>query len=662
MDDVELGDNRDLVDSRSAKESERRLEDITRLVSDWVWETDRDLVFTYVSERIFERLGFHPQEVVGLPLLKFANFEIGPDFNADEIFKRPFRDRHCGIKTQAGEIRNFMLSSVPIFNMETGAFEGVRGTAEDITDRQIAEDALSASERRYRSLVELSPVAILVHDGFEIIFANSAALQLFGAAQLDDLVGRSSLEMAHAEMHGLLNELHDQLALDRGPGKPVEIRHRKLDGTEFIAMDSVAQVAWQDKTAVMVVIQDITEIKTAQQAVAESEKRFREFAQAAADRFWETDAEYRFTYMSAFGSREGVLPAEDRIGKRRWEVAGAMDDEEFWAAHKSDIAARRPFRDLRFTLTQEDGQVHYMRSNGDPVYDDRGGFRGYRGTTVEETSEVLAKDQAENTRRLFFDAIENFSEGFALWDANDHFIYCNSYFRKAYELVAGQLAEGKLYPEFIRQYADQQAFELDEEKEAWLGLCLDDGQETEATIETYQNGLWSQIRKHRLGNGSTIIIYADVTEEKHRQQAIQESEYRLRLITDQIPAFIAYNDRDTKFTFANWYFETIGFHPEEIIGKTLTEVFGGDVSDKIQDYLDRAFDGEAVNYDNVIPKKNGGYINTNVSITPDIDENGEIAGVFVLSMDITDRKTAERELAASNLSLDTAQRIAKLGS
>ena len=48
-----------------ATEAFRRLEDMTRLISDWVWETDENNLITYVSERIIDRLGAHPVQVIG---------------------------------------------------------------------------------------------------------------------------------------------------------------------------------------------------------------------------------------------------------------------------------------------------------------------------------------------------------------------------------------------------------------------------------------------------------------------------------------------------------------------------------------------------------------------------------------------------------------------
>jgi len=644
---------------RSTLEFQQRLEDITRLVSDWIWETDRDFKFTYVSDRIFERLQYHPAELIGRPLLDFISLH-SPDAIAPDL-KRPFRDRLFTIKSKTGENRQFLLSAVPIYHPETENFAGLRGTAEDITTRLTAEQALVDSESRYRTLVDLSPVAIFVIKERKIVFANSSATRLFGAESAIDLMGRDSLSLSHEDSRELLKLPRRQL-LKSGESHPVEIRHIRLDGTEFYATDSSSLITWQGEEATMLVINDISDIKEAQRAVEESERRFQDFEEAAADRFWETDAEHRFTYMSAAGGKPGIVAADERLGKRRWDIAGPQDNDDVWKNHIADLDARRPFRDFRFKLTAADGTEHYMRSNGIPKFDEDGKFLGYHGTSIEETAEVLARDQAEKTQSLFFSSIENFSEGFALWDANDRFVYCNGYFRDEHLEVIDELQEGRQYADFIRVLAEVRDFADEDERDVWIESRLQDTEESESMIESLRGGRWAQIRKHRLQNGNTIIIYADVTEQKLREQAIRESEDRLRLITDQVPAFIGYNDRDLNFTFANHYFETVGLRRDDVVGKNFVDIFGQETLDRVQGYIDRAFAGEQVNYDNVLPMPDGSEVMTNVSLTPDVGENGDVVGIFILSMDITERKLAESRVEASNQGLDTAQRIAKLGS
>ncbi len=120
-----------------------RLEDITRLVSDWVWETDRDLVLTFVSPRVNGALGFHQVELIGRRLSQLpARPEVAIDILATPAGRRPFRDIEVEIPDRQGDPRQFLLSGLPIYCPTSGRFLGYRGTATDVTELRWREEAL----------------------------------------------------------------------------------------------------------------------------------------------------------------------------------------------------------------------------------------------------------------------------------------------------------------------------------------------------------------------------------------------------------------------------------------------------------------------------------------------------------------------------------------
>jgi len=136
------------VEDRSSAESKLatatgRLEDISRLVSDWIWETDRDLVLTSVSARVSDVLGYHPLELVGRRL---GDLPYRPDALLPMLHtasgRRPFRDHEVRIPDRQGRLRCFLLSGLPIYCDDSGNFLGYRGTASDITELRAREDAL----------------------------------------------------------------------------------------------------------------------------------------------------------------------------------------------------------------------------------------------------------------------------------------------------------------------------------------------------------------------------------------------------------------------------------------------------------------------------------------------------------------------------------------
>jgi PAS domain S-box-containing protein len=123
--------------------SEERFNDIVRLLSDWVWETDRELRLTYVSPRLSETLGYHPRELLGLRLDELSVEPIDL-FEASEnrISPKPFRGREVSLRHCDGEEHSFRLSGLPVFDRKDGEFQGFRGTAQDVTDLLANEAAL----------------------------------------------------------------------------------------------------------------------------------------------------------------------------------------------------------------------------------------------------------------------------------------------------------------------------------------------------------------------------------------------------------------------------------------------------------------------------------------------------------------------------------------
>lgn len=127
-------------------DTRRRLDDLTRLVSDWVWETDETLHLTFLSARVFEAVGFHPSELEGRRLDELGVFTAADGSTAEVRWRSPFRNVPFEMEARDGEKHQFLVSGLPVFCPRSGAFTGVRGTAEDVTQRRATEEALRRRE------------------------------------------------------------------------------------------------------------------------------------------------------------------------------------------------------------------------------------------------------------------------------------------------------------------------------------------------------------------------------------------------------------------------------------------------------------------------------------------------------------------------------------
>ncbi len=350
------------------------------------------------------------------------------------------------------------------------------------------------------------------------------------------------------------------------------------------------------------------------------------------------------------------------MGKRRQDIPAVNFEGEEWQKHLQDLDAHLPYRNFRFQIEHDDGSVRYLVTSGTPQFDADGTFLGYRGTTDEETEQVLAEEKIADLQQQFFAAIENFSEGFALWDKDGRFVYCNSYFRLTHPSAQQHLLPGETYEDFIRAFAKSSDIDVEHNLDEWVTQRIEEFDQETKNLEMFRNEQWVQVRKNRMADGTMMVLYSDITELKNREQALRDSEDRLHTITDAIPAMIAYNDTDLRFQFANKYFETVGVDPKQIIGQKFQDVFSPELYDRVKPHIEKTLTGKPVTYDNFVPTQDGKVMYTQVSLIPDFDEAGDVQGMFVLSFDITERKKSEEEVANAKGALDIAQSIAKIGS
>lgn len=164
-----------------------RLEDITRLVSEWVWETDADGCLTYVSERTFEVLGYHQLEMVGKKLTELGEFRGLHNESRAPDWRNPFREMEYHACHKDGEERVFLISGLPIFNPESWKFEGVCGIAEDVTASRKRENDLKDALKTVK-LANRAKSDFLSNTSHELRTPLNAILG-FSEAMQSDLLG-----------------------------------------------------------------------------------------------------------------------------------------------------------------------------------------------------------------------------------------------------------------------------------------------------------------------------------------------------------------------------------------------------------------------------------------------------------------------------------------
>jgi diguanylate cyclase (GGDEF)-like protein/PAS domain S-box-containing protein len=147
-----------------------------------------------------------------------------------------------------------------------------------------------------------------------------------------------------------------------------------------------------------------SELKDLDEALREYEQRFESLIELSSDWYWEQDEAYRFTVIKGSKLKPAAIDASKLLGTTRWDHGALpVGDGGSWDAHKAVLDARQPFVDFLYKRPDPKGE-RYVSANGQPIFDAKKRFRGYRGIarniTESKRAEELLRLEHTVTRSL----------------------------------------------------------------------------------------------------------------------------------------------------------------------------------------------------------------------------------------------------------------------
>ncbi|OPY30316.1 MAG: aerobic respiration control sensor protein ArcB [Methanocella sp. PtaU1.Bin125] len=259
---------------------------------------------------------------------------------------------------------------------------------EDITERVLAEEALRESEEKFRALTDLAPVAICILQDGRFMYANSAMEAISGYSK-EDLSSISFLEMVHPDALNYIQGRYDEWLAGDGNGEFRSVlKGIRKDGDVCWIDLSRKNIDYQGRPAILITGIDITDRRYAEEALRESEEKFRSLVENINDMVWETDADGKCTYASP-KTRDimGYEPGE-LLGKTPFDFMIPEDAERISGAFRQFRALQAPFGLLEYTIIRKDGSHATLETNGVPMFHQDGRFKGYRGINRDVTERV----------------------------------------------------------------------------------------------------------------------------------------------------------------------------------------------------------------------------------------------------------------------------------
>jgi PAS domain S-box-containing protein len=616
----------------SLAESEAKYKDLAESITDVFFAMDEDLRYTYWNKASEELTGISTVDALGKHLI-----DIFPDSEATRKAENAYR-RALTTKKPQHFMGDFTIGGRD-FVFEINAYPTASGLCvygRDVTASKKLEEALRESEQWYRLIIDNTPMGIgfATIDG-KVITINKAMETITGYT-VEDLnkINLVDMYVEGVDRDNFLRELSG-----RGSVIDYPLQLRRKDGTKYDALLTSKLTTIGDKEFIQTILLDVTERKRAEEALRESEERYRSLVELSPEAIFAA-IEGKHVFMNSAGLKLlGASSPEEIIGKPVMDII-APDYREFVAERmRAVLETGRVAPTMEEKFIRLDGKEIDVEVRASPLI--------YEGKPAIQAviRDITERKQAEEGYRTI---IRTAMDGFWITDMHGHFLDANAAYCNLIGYRRGELLNMSI--------ADIEAIEKPEEVAGRISKVLQIGRDRFETQHRRKNGeiIDVEISVNYLpaGSGRMVVFVRDVTERKQAEKQLQQEKDRAQRYLDIAGVMFVANDADGRVTLINKRgCEILGYKPEELIGKNWFDIIIPErTRGEVKAVFNKLITGEALPveyFENPVLNRSGEeriIAWHNVILK---DGAGNIIGTLSSGEDVTERKKAEEAVRTS---------------
>jgi len=601
---------------------------------------DKEGNFIRVNEPFAAALKKSPDEINRKSLFDLYPEDQAREYHSDnlEVIEsgNPKKNIEEPVQTPVGTMW-VCTDKIPYRDKE-GNNAGIIGFSVDITPRKRAEEALRKSESKYRTLLENLPQKIFHKDRHSVYVSCNENYARDLKIKSEEIKGKTDYEFYPKKLAEKYRA-DDKRIIASGKTEDIEEKYIQ-DGQEIWVHTSKTPL--KDKkgnvTGILGIFWDITERKRAEEALRNSEEKFRSFLDNLGDVAYETDSHGIITYANKAAEKMTGMSLEDFLGKPFSPLFTEESQKVAVEVFQRTLNGESPEYELTFT----NGKIGHFKDK--PLRDENQKIVGAFGiardiTDLKQVEEELRKSE-ERFRLLSeatFEAIGIHDEG-VLIEANEQLYDMFGY--EPNELLGKNAIPLIVAPEFtgvVKSYiasGDLGPYEV-------MGLKKDG---TKFPIEVRVRLMES--------NGRTLRISAirDLTARRAGEKALRDSEFRYHTLFQSVPVGIGLASFDGRvLKYNNTILAITGYSGKDMEQFNVRELYSNnDERSLVLKQLQTR--GSVKDYEVELKRKDGTPFYANMTIAPFI--LGEEECLLTVINDITEQKRAQEALQEREAALE----------
>ena len=433
------------------KENENNLKTYLEKAPDGVYLSDLKGVFLYGNGKAEEILGYKKEELIGSNFLKLNILPAKYFMRAAKLLALNAMGKNTGpdefelIRKDKSHIW-VEINTAPIAQKEKMV---VVGFVRDITKRKQMEEALKASEQNFRNSLDTSSIGINIIDtDFYTSYINQAFLDIFGYKNIDEVRVNPPYKYYTPETNAAIIPRVEKIASGEPVFNQYEVDIIRKDSTIRHLQVSRKEISWDGKQQHQILYNDITERKQAENAMRESEEKYRLIVENSRDVIFTLDATGKVLYISSSVINElGYNPAE-LIGKSILSLVHPEDTTVVRKVVQLNITGSQNIDGIEFRFRHASGEWRWYFGKSTTVRDANGNFLNFTGIARDITDRRQAEKQLEQVAREWRTTFDSITDLISIHDKDNRIVRGNKAMADLLKTTPQQLV-GKLCHEVM---------------------------------------------------------------------------------------------------------------------------------------------------------------------------------------------------------------------